>query len=70
MTIDQTNDLEAIRQLKARYFRLMDTQQWEAWADCFTADVSAFYEGRAPIPSYRSTWVWKGVPNSSRVSAR
>ena len=45
MTIDQTNDLEAIRQLKARYFRLMDTQQWEAWADCFTADVSAFYEG-------------------------
>ena len=45
MTIDQMNDLEAIRQLKARYFRLMDTQQWEAWADCFTADVSAFYEG-------------------------
>jgi SnoaL-like domain len=45
MTIDQMNDLEAIRQLKARYFRLMDTQQWEAWADCFAADVSAFYEG-------------------------
>jgi hypothetical protein len=45
MTIDQMNDLEAIRQLKARYFRLMDTQQWEAWADCFTADVSASYEG-------------------------
>jgi hypothetical protein len=45
MTSDQMSDLEAIRQLKARYFRLMDTQQWEAWADCFTADVSAFYEG-------------------------
>jgi hypothetical protein len=45
MTIDQMNDLEAIRQLKARYFRLMDTQQWEAWADCFTSDVSASYEG-------------------------
>ena len=45
MTIDQMNDLEAIRQLKARYFRLMDTRQWEAWADCFTADVSASYEG-------------------------
>ncbi len=27
MTIDQMNDLEGIRQLKARYFRLMDTQQ-------------------------------------------
>lgn len=45
MTIDQINDLEGIRQLKARYFRLMDTKQWESWADCFTADVSASYEG-------------------------
>ena len=24
------NDLEAIRELKARYFRLMDTQQWDS----------------------------------------
>jgi SnoaL-like domain len=45
MTIDHMNDLEGIRQLKARYFRLMDTKQWESWADCFTADVSATYEG-------------------------
>jgi hypothetical protein len=45
MTNDQMSDLEGIRQLKARYFRLMDTKQWEAWADCFTADVSATYEG-------------------------
>jgi hypothetical protein len=45
MTIEQMSDLEAIRQLKARYFRLMDTRQWEAWAECFTADVSALYEG-------------------------
>ena len=33
------DDLEAIRQLKARYFRLMDTKQWEAWGECFTEDV-------------------------------
>jgi hypothetical protein len=33
------DDLEAIRQLKARYFRLMDTKQWDAWRDCFTEDV-------------------------------
>jgi hypothetical protein len=45
MTSDPTNDVEAIRQLKARYFRLMDTQQWDAWAACFTEDVSALYEG-------------------------
>lgn len=45
MTIDQMNDLEAIRQVKARYFRLMDTQQWKEWESCFTADISAFYAG-------------------------
>ncbi|MGR8919119.1 MAG: nuclear transport factor 2 family protein, partial [Gammaproteobacteria bacterium] len=45
MTIDDHNELEAIRQLKARYFRLMDTQQFDQWHTCFTADVSALYEG-------------------------
>ncbi len=34
MNIDQHNDLEAIRQLKARYFRLMDTRQWELLRHC------------------------------------
>lgn len=32
-------DIEAIRQLKARYFRLMDTKQWQAWGEVFTADA-------------------------------
>ncbi len=50
MNIDQLDDLEEIRQLKARYFRLMDTKQWEPWSECFASDVSAFYEG-APRPS-------------------
>lgn len=45
MNIDQLNDLEEIRQLKARYFRIMDTQQWEHWGECFTSDVTALYEG-------------------------
>ena len=45
MTLEQMNDLEAIRQLKARYFRLMDTQQWDPWTNCFTANVWASYEG-------------------------
>jgi len=45
MTLEQMNDLEAIRQLKARYFRLMDTQQWDSWANCFAQDVRATYEG-------------------------
>ena len=49
MDLDAHNDLEQIRQLKSRYFRLMDTQQWDAWQHCFTDDISAFYEG-APRP--------------------
>ena len=49
MDMQTLQDLEDIRQLKSRYFRLMDTQQWEAWKSCFTEDISAFYEG-APRP--------------------
>jgi 3-phenylpropionate/cinnamic acid dioxygenase small subunit len=45
MNEQQLDDLEQIRQLKSRYFRLMDTQQWSPWTDCFTADISAAYEG-------------------------
>ena len=33
------DEIEAIKRLKARYFRLMDTKQWEAWADVFTEDA-------------------------------
>ena len=45
MDIGAMNELEAIRQLKARYFRLMDTQQWDQFPSCFTADIKARYEG-------------------------
>ena len=45
MNVDQHNDLEAIRRLKARYFRLLDTQDWENWTSCFTTDVVAIFEG-------------------------
>jgi uncharacterized protein (TIGR02246 family) len=33
------DEIEAIKQLKARYFRLMDTKQWDQWADVFTEDA-------------------------------
>lgn len=33
------DDLEAIRTLKARYFRTMDTKDWEAMRQVFTDDV-------------------------------
>jgi 3-phenylpropionate/cinnamic acid dioxygenase small subunit len=32
-------DIEAVKQLKARYFRLMDRKQWDEFAELFTEDV-------------------------------
>jgi len=32
-------EIEAIKRLKARYFRLMDTKQWDQWGDVFTEDA-------------------------------
>lgn len=45
MTTDQPEqwqrllDVEAIKQLKARYFRFLDTKQWDEWGTVFAADV-------------------------------
>jgi uncharacterized protein (TIGR02246 family) len=33
------DDIEAIRQLKARYFRTMDTKDWESMREVFTDDA-------------------------------
>jgi hypothetical protein len=38
---DQVLDKEAIRELKARYFRLMDTKDWSGWKALFTPDLVA-----------------------------
>ena len=32
-------EIEAIKQLKARYFRLMDEKRWSDWGEVFTADA-------------------------------
>jgi uncharacterized protein (TIGR02246 family) len=37
--LQQLLDIEEIKQLKARYFRLMDTKDWDGWAGLFTADA-------------------------------
>ena len=35
----EAEDIEAIKQLKARYFRLMDTKDWEGLVHVFTDDA-------------------------------
>jgi SnoaL-like protein len=32
-------DIEAIKQLKARYFRYMDQKRWDEWGDVFARDA-------------------------------
>jgi uncharacterized protein (TIGR02246 family) len=51
-------DIEALRRLKARYFRCIDTKDWEGFAQVFTEDavlevpeVDAVMEGREAIVS-------------------
>lgn len=40
-----TDDVRAIEQLKYRYIRGLDTQDWTLFADCMTEDVTADYNG-------------------------
>jgi uncharacterized protein (TIGR02246 family) len=37
--VSAVDDVEAIRQLKARYFRTMDAKDWDAMRQVFTDDV-------------------------------
>ena len=37
--LEKLQAIEDIRNLKARYFRLMDTKQWDALVDVFTPDM-------------------------------
>jgi len=49
MTIaEQLWDIEQIKQLKARYFRLLDTKDWGAFADLFTEDCLHYLPQPAP----------------------
>jgi hypothetical protein len=46
-------EIEAIKQLKARYFRLLDTKQWDAWRDVFSDDFTAEVDGGGMHPTIR-----------------
>jgi uncharacterized protein (TIGR02246 family) len=57
MDADALAATEEIKQLKARYFRLMDTKQWEDWADVFTEDLDAWIEGYSDASVGRDAFV-------------
>ncbi|MEN8162215.1 MAG: nuclear transport factor 2 family protein [Myxococcota bacterium] len=44
-------EIRAIEALKARYFRLLDTKQWDAWREVFTEDFEADVDGQGVHPT-------------------
>ena len=47
-------EIEAIKQLKARYFRFLDTKQWDAWKEIFTEDFRAEIHGPHPVIQFEN----------------
>lgn len=50
-TIDSLAAIEAIRSLKARYFRAMDTKDWSLLGQVFTEDAQADFRGADVDPA-------------------
>jgi hypothetical protein len=65
MVSKSLEEVEQIKKLKARYFRLMDMKLWEEWGEVFTedatvhvittADLEVFWEGRQQIVTNNSS---------------
>lgn len=60
LSSDQLTDIEQIKQLKARYFRLIDKKDWADWGNVFASDatvqatalcLTVNYSGRSQIVS-------------------
>ena len=49
-TVQMLWDIEQIKQLKARYFRLLDTKDWEGFAELFTDDCQHVLPTAEPTP--------------------
>ena len=58
MSPEQLADIEAIKALKARYFRTMDTKDWNGLKDCFTEDLHAdFRDAPGMLSEGRETYM-------------
>ena len=53
---------EQIKQLKARYFRLMDTKDWVAWKDLFTDDCLHYLPREVNRPPQTNAQYLEYVP--------
>lgn len=75
---DHTADIEAIKQVKYRYLRAMDTKHWDEFADTMTQDIVGAYgsslgkelhfDNRADLVQYLSSAMGPGVVTEHRVT--
>jgi SnoaL-like domain len=47
---DRLSERAALQELKASYFRYLDTKRWASWRELFTDDM-VFYNDDAPVPT-------------------
>lgn len=48
LTLEELSAVEAIKALKARYFRCMDTKDWDGFAGVFAVDAAMDVSGEMP----------------------
>ena len=54
----QLADIEKIKTLKARYFRSMDSKDWQGLSNCFTEDLVAdFRQGPGMLAEGRANYI-------------
>ena len=63
---DGWRDLEAVKQLKYRYLRTLDTKQWAEFEACFLPEATADYNGlefadRSALVEYMRTNLGEGL---------
>ena len=51
MTPEDLVEIEQIKQLKARYFRLMDQKRWDEFAELFTEDCEQSWQAAPDQPA-------------------
>lgn len=56
-TVERLAAIEDIRQLKARYFRFVDTKNWEGFAELFTEDLQIDFEESTSRPLTKDQFV-------------
>jgi hypothetical protein len=67
-TLQELLHIEAIKQLKADYFHLMDTKRWEEWRELFTEDFTV--AGAAAAQGGRDAFVHFVREHLQTVSSR